>query len=265
MVQIALRVAVVGCACLIAGCSLFRQPGSQGDTLSVRQPMTGVDQAGAPTLSPDGTKLLWHVVAEGRVTTLVRETDSSDTQVFQLGRSFPYWAYDSRHLIVEQDVAGGGTQILIVDTRQPAASPVNLTPWKGTKSFVIHIGNERADRITFVSNRRDNVAFDVYTADIRTGRVEPLLQNTGEVVQWVMDEDGTVGARVRRQDEHYILQVLSKVTRTWKSVYKWQETDAVLPLRIERDAGKALLVASTGSDKTQMIEVQLAGLGQGKR
>lgn len=264
MVQIALRAALVGCACLLAGCSLFRLPAAPDDKLTARQPVAGVDRAGAPMLSPDGKKLLWHIVAEDGIATLVRDVDSGATEVLRIGRNFPHWAYDSRRLIVEQDVGAAGIQILVLDTAQPKAIPLNLTPWSGVRSFVIHIGNERVDRIIFISNRRDNAAYDVYSADIRTGKVELLLQNSGDVVQWVMDEDGTVGARVRRQDEFYILQVLSKASRSWKSVYKWRQTEAVLPVRIERDAGKAMLVTKAGREKAEMIELKLAGVGAQK-
>lgn len=260
MVQIALRTALIGCACLLAGCSLIViQPPDSPAAVQTLPP--GVDQAGTPLVSPDGKKLAWHVFADDGVTTLVRDKESGDTVAYTLGRNFPYWASDSRHLIVEKDLGLGSTQILVVDTAQPKELPLNITPWKGAKSFVLHVGKPCADRITFISNRRSELAFDVYEADIRTGRTKLLFRNNGDVVQWVMDEDGTVGARVRRQDQFYILQVLSKTTDTWKSVYKWQQTDAVLPVRIERDAGKALLVTHAAPEKQEMIELKLADLG----
>lgn len=265
MIQIALRAAVLGCVFLLGGCSLFRPQNSVRNVDPGGQQVSGVDQSGAPMVSPDGKKLLWHMAAGDDITTLVRDTESGEMAVFRLGRAFTYWAFDSRHLIVEQDRADGGTQIIVLDTAQPKSRPVNMTPWDGAKSYVLHIGNARTGKITFISNRRDGEWFDVYVADLATGHTAMAMQNSGQIVQWVMDEDGTVGARVRQQDDHYILQVLGKTSRTWKSVYKWRKTDTVLPMRIDRDGGKAVLVTNTGGKKTELIELTLTGPGkQGK-
>lgn len=258
MVEIAMRTGLFGLVCLLGGCSLFpKQPDlPQADALS--KLVAGVSHAGGRALSPDGRKLLWHVVAGDDITTMVRDVSSGETGVFRLGRNFPYWAHDSRHLIVEQERGIGNTQIILIDTQQRNVRPVNLTPWNGSRSNVIHVGNAHSGKLTFISNRRDAAVFDVYTAELRTGQVEMVLQNTGDVVQWVMDEDGTVGARVRTQDEYSILQVMNKSTRTWKSVYKWLQTDIVRPVRIERDAGKALLLSNAGRDKPDLVELRVA-------
>lgn len=258
MLQFALRAAMLASACLLAGCSLLRFPGAAaGAPVAI-----GLDQSGAPAPSPDGKKLMWQVVAGGGVSTLVRDAESGETSVFRLGRAFPYWAYDSRHLIVEQDRDASDTHILLVDTARPNARPLDLTPWQGRKSFVIHTGDAGSGKLTFISNRRDADTFDVYTAGIVCGCVELMLKNSGDVVQWVMDEDGTVGARVRRQDEHMILQVRNKATQSWKSVYKWRHADVVLPVRIERDAGRALLVSNVGREKAELMELRVTGLGK---
>lgn len=259
MVHYVLRAGIVGSAFLLAGCSLFRLSPAD-DLAQPQQPAAGIGQTGGPVVSPDGKKLLWHVQAENGMT-LVRDEDSGETTIYRLGRNFPYWARDSRHLVVERDIGTGGTQILAIDTKQPKEPPLNITPWQDSKSFVLHIGDAPDNLLTFISNRRDRDVYDVYSADIRTAHVDLLYRNTGEVVQWVMDDDGTVGARVRRQDECYILQVLNKSSRTWKSVHSWHHTEAVLPVRIERDSGKALLVTNVSGEKRVIVELTLAGLG----
>lgn len=123
---------------------------------------------------------------------------------------------------------------------------------------VLAAGSVQSDRITFVNNRRDPALYDVYTADSQSGHVELLLENSGDVVQWVMDIDGSIGARVRRQDSYRILQVRSKPGNTWKSVYKWTDSDIVWPLRIDRAAGVAILMSNVGRDRAELLELKLA-------
>lgn len=97
--------------------------------------------------------------------------------------------------------------------------------------------------IYFVSNRRDAGAYDLYVRDAGTGKTEMLFQNPGDVVQWIPDVDGSVGARVRRQGDINILQVMNPATHTWKSVYKWTRGEAATPQRVDRSSG-AIHVAS---------------------
>lgn len=99
-------------------------------------------------------------------------------------------------------------------------------------------------QIYFASNRRDAASYDLYVRDADTGKTEMLYQNPGDVVQWIPDVDGSVGARVRRQDDINILQVMNPVTHTWKSVYKWSRADVVVPQHVDRSSG-AIHVASS--------------------
>ena len=97
--------------------------------------------------------------------------------------------------------------------------------------------------IYFTSSRRDGTAYDLYVRDADTGKTELLFQNPGDVVQWIPDVDGSVGARVRRQGDTFILQVMNQPSHTWKSVYKWTRGE-VAPQRVDRNSG-AIHVASS--------------------
>jgi hypothetical protein len=99
-------------------------------------------------------------------------------------------------------------------------------------------------QIYFTSNRRDAAAYDLYVRDADSGKTELLFQNPGDVVQWIPDVDGSVGARVRRQGDINILQVMNPATHTWRSVYKWTRAEAVAPQRVDRNSG-AIHIASS--------------------
>lgn len=261
-----LRACLLGLASLLAGCSIAPTHPSLRDAdlpplIPLHKFVANVDFTGGNLISPDGDKLLWYAVSGTEIATFVRKVEGGDATVFRIGRNFPYWTYDSRHLIYLEDRTGDeNTQIKLLDLARPNADPLNLTPWEGSKSSVIHVGDAVTNRIVFINNQRDREVFDVYGVDLDTGKVSLLLQNPGDVIHWVMDIDGTVGARVRKQDEHHILQVMSKGTQTWKSVYKWSQFDIVRPLRIDRAAGKALVVTNVGRDKTTLVEFNLDGM-----
>lgn len=255
MVSIASRIALPGIAGLLAACSVSPpQPSPKDARLpepdSLRKFVASVATDSGRKVSPDGRKMLWHTVAGQEVLTYVRNIEGGETSVFRVGRKLPYWACDSRHLIAEVPPAGGqDTQVLLLDAVNPGAAPVNLTPWAGSRSYVIHAGESKTGKLILVSNRRDAAAYDVYAADPATGKVEMLWKNSGDVVRWIMDVDGTVGARVRHQDEHYIIQVLDKASTTWKSVGKWTEQDLIQPIRIDRAAGNVFVMSRLLRDR----------------
>lgn len=249
MASIALRIAFTGGACLLAGCAGWPALPSPAASLlpapdPLRKFVASIDAPSGSKASPDGRKLLWHAQYGREVTTFVRNVEGGDAAVFRLGRNLPYWACDSRHLIHEADPAGGGnTQVMLIDTDRPGATPVNLTPWKGSTSHVIHAGDPQSGKLVLVSNRRDPAVFDVYSADPVSGNVEMVWKNGGEVTRWIMDVDGSVGARVRRQDGQYFLQVLNKASNTWKSVSAWSELADIRPIRVDRSAGNVFVVS----------------------
>lgn len=248
MASIASRIAVAGGTCVLAGCAGWQALPPAATQLPAPDPIrkfvASIDAPSGSKPSPDGRKLLWHAQYGREVTTFVRAAEGGDAAVFRLGRNLPYWACDSRHLIHESDPAGGGnTQVMLIDTDRPGATPVNLTPWKGSTSHVIHAGDPYSGKLVLVSNHREPAVFDVYSADPATGNVEMVWKNNGDVTRWIMDVDGSVGARVRRQDGQYFLQVLSKANNTWKSVSTWSGLADIRPLRVDRAAGNVFVMS----------------------
>jgi hypothetical protein len=260
MASSASRIALAAGACLLAGCAGWPAlPSPAATQLPAADPLrkfvASIDAPSGSKASPDGRKLLWHAAYGREVTTFVRAAEGGDAAVFRLGRNLPYWACDSRHLIHEADPNGGThTQVMLIDTDRPGAAPVNLTPWKGSTSHVIHAGDPQSGKLVLLSNRRDAALFDVYTADPATGSVEMVWKNNGDVTRWIMDVDGSVGARVRRQDGQYFLQVLNKATNTWKSVSTWSELADIRPIRVDRSAGNVFVVSRLVRDSTVASE-----------
>ena len=83
------------------------------------------------------------------------------------------------------------------------------------------------------------------------------LEGRSDIVGLVMDMDNTIGARVRKQDEYRILQLMNKDTGHWKSVYKWTQADRVWPLRTDRAKGSVLLVSNVGRNRSALVELSL--------
>ncbi|NEX63798.1 TolB-like translocation protein [Noviherbaspirillum galbum] len=214
-------------ACLLTGCALLF--GKQVDPDS-------------RMISPDGSKAIWRVVEVRSPLYVGRVAGNEPPRQLMAVHGPAYWARDSRHVVVQAERSGKQSDILVFDSERPQQEPLNLTPWSGARSVVVP-GALSADKVYFASNRRDDAVFDLYAGDIASGAAELVFRNPGDVVQWIADVDGTIGARVRQQDEQYILQVMNPSTHTWRSVYHWTDDNKLTPERIDRANGEFLAVA----------------------
>ena len=146
MASIASRACLFGLVSLLAGCAVSPTHPSLRDAdlpelIPLRKFVADTERTGGHQVSPDGTRVLWYGVSGTEPATFVRRLDGGEPAVFRIGRNFPFWAADSRHLIFEDDRRGDeNTQIGLLDLARPDAAPRMLTPWPGSRSQVLHAG-----------------------------------------------------------------------------------------------------------------------------
>jgi len=156
-------------------------------------------------ISPDGKTIAWLQRIAGRRQIHVRPTDGGDPVVLRISRDVGayHWTADSRHMTVSIDPVPGSEneQILIVDVQAPTAAPRNVTPWPGTRNWVLS-PRDMQDAIYLGSNRRDRRYFDLYKLTL-TADAEPQLvvENPGAVSSWYFDPAGTMIARMTRPND----------------------------------------------------------------
>lgn len=207
-----------------------------------------VPEPAAPGLSPDGRRL-YRVGGEGL---RVGDAEGRAAVTIAARPGAVAWAGDNRHLAWEQDV-DGQTRIMLLDADRPDEAPRALSPGPGSRSQLLHAGTRQ---LLFLDRRDGQAGPDLWSFDLAAGRLRMLQKNPGDVAGYVMDVDGTVGGRIRRQDDRHILQLADELGR-WRSVYGWSVFDEVRVLRTERVRQRALLLSNVGRDKTALAEVSL--------
>src|SRR5436309_2402868 len=106
-------------------------------------------------VSPDGTRLAWIGMAEGRLTVHVRRLDGDDVVALDTHsrrsiQSF-VWAQDSRRILYGQDRDGDeNTHVFVADTERPRERPRDLTPFARQRAFVQQVIRSDAEHIVVV-------------------------------------------------------------------------------------------------------------------
>ncbi len=213
-------------------------------------------------VSPDGTKLLWLAMIEGRPTIHFRALDSADTpHTISSERriGWAYWTNDSRHIMVWSDASGDeNTQVFVADSQAPDAPLRNITPYAGTKVRHQQKFADRPNQYLLQQNRRDRSVFDLYRLNVLTGEEVLVAQNPGDVFRYYTDQAGMVVA-VKRRLPNRLWSLDVPDGDGWRSIASGGTEDK---LWIEGHplpgAGWAWAVSNLGRDRQVVVRLDLA-------
>ena len=143
-------------------------------------------------LSPDGQWLSWIAPRDGVLNVWVAPA-SNPAQAKPLTneriRPIPqhFWSPDSSMILFINDKGGDENYLLYgVDVRTGAERA--LTPFEKTRALIVGISSEVKDRILVGLNNRDARWHDVHSLDLKTGKLTPVLMNTGGYAGFTADE-----------------------------------------------------------------------------
>jgi len=227
-----------------------------------RRFVANTDFASGHRLSPDGRKLLWTEVVGFDQGLAVRDLDGTDVRRFATGRLANHaWLADSRHLAYVRDLSGDeNTRIFVIDTDDPGSAPAHITPWPKARSLIASTLDPAARKFFFISNRREASAFDLYETDFRGGEVRQTMRNAGDVTQWVIDVDGTLGGRIRVDGADAGANRVFEVRErgAWREIRRWDGHSFTSVTALDRARGIALMLSDIERDTLSAVEVSLA-------
>ncbi|HKU97093.1 MAG TPA: S9 family peptidase [Vineibacter sp.] len=206
--RFALSLAVLGA--LVAAASAQTHPALKDAKLPPLLPIALLADGDPETrsnfqISPNGKTIAWLQRVGGRRQIHLRPIEGGDPVVVRISRDVGtyHWVADSRHMTVAIDPVPGSEneQILIADSQAPTVAPRNVTPWPGTRNWVLS-PRDMPDAIYLGSNRRDRRYFDLYKLAL-TADAEPqlMVENPGAISSWYFDPAGTMIARMTRPND----------------------------------------------------------------
>ena len=134
-------------------------------------------------LSPDGKYLSWIAPKDGVLNIWVAPVDKpGEARALTSETKRPirqhFWAPDSSMVMFVND-SGGDEDFLLYGVRLSGGDPVNFTPFKKTTAQVVGTSNMHTDRILVGLNNRDAKWHDVYSLDLKSGKLTLVQQNDG--------------------------------------------------------------------------------------
>ena len=142
--------------------------------------------------SPDGRKLAWIGPSFIRNALFVRDNANGEVHKYRARSADFQWTPDGRRLLYTNDTSGAeNSHVYMIDTDDPLADAVDLTPYPGVKAVIHQIVAANPATLLVYHNRRDPKFFDLYRIDLNTHKETLVARNPGDAVTPITERDGS--------------------------------------------------------------------------
>jgi len=230
-----------------------------------RQDFFGNPTRAGGQLSPDGKWLSWIAPREGVLNVWVSPADDpSKARALTNERTRPirqhFWAPDASQIFYIND-KGGDENFLLYGVNVATGEERSLTPFEKTRVQIVNISHLTPGRILVGLNNRDARWHDVHSLDLNSGKLTPVVMNTGGYSGFTADEQLVVRMASRSRADggtDYFRVVDNKVEEKPFESVELGDSQTTFPAGFTAD-GKTLYWAdSRGRDKAALISQDVA-------
>jgi dipeptidyl aminopeptidase/acylaminoacyl peptidase len=149
-------------------------------------------------ISPGGTYFSFKAPYEKRMNIFVQKigADSAIRLTSETDRDIAgyFWANDNYILYLKDQ--GGDENFRLYGVNADGSNLICYTPFEGVRTEIIDDLPEFPDDVIIGMNKRNPQVFDPYRLNVKTGKIEQLAENPGNIQQWIFDHDAKLRAAI---------------------------------------------------------------------
>ncbi len=215
-------------------------------------------------ISPNGKKIAYLAPLNGVLNVWVRRLEEGKdrpvTRDKNRGIVDYFWAQDSRHLMFLQDHDGDeNTRLYSVNLE--SGETRSLTPFPAVQTQILFADKHFPEEFLIAMNRENPKVHDAYRLHWRTGRLEMVAKNPGNVSRWLPDARLKIlGAVVSGDHAEYDLRVRDSETAPWRKIAEWTFEDNLTSgaLFFSKDGKSIFLIDSRDFSAGRLVKMDLA-------
>lgn len=207
-------------------------------------------------ISPGGTYYSYKAPYQDRMNIFVQKigADSAIRLTSETDRDIMgyFWPNDNQILYLKDQ--GGDENFRLYGVNVDGSNPVCFTNFDGVRTEIIDDLPEFPDYVIIGLNKRNPQVFDPYRLNLKTGEMEMLAENPGNIQGWIFDHDGKLRAATAIVDG-INTQVLYRETEKdeFAPVLTTNFKETMSPLFFTFDNKNVYAVSNLGRDKTAAV------------
>jgi dipeptidyl aminopeptidase/acylaminoacyl peptidase len=236
-----------------------------GVPLIPREKIFGNPTRIAGRLSPDGKWLSWIAPRDGVLNIFVAPAaDPKSARPLTAETKRPirqyFWSPDSKQVLFIND-KGGDENFLLYGADVVSGTQRTLTPFDKTRVQIVNISNDVTDRILVGVNNRDPKWHDVHSLDLASGKLTPVLINTGGYANFLADEQLNIRAASKPRPDggsDFYRVTESKVEAEPFERVTLEDAQTTFPAGFTTDGKTLYWIDSRGRDTAALIAQDVA-------
>jgi dipeptidyl aminopeptidase/acylaminoacyl peptidase len=219
----------------------------------------------AGKLSPDGKWLAWIAPRDGVLNVWVAPAGQpGQAKALTAEKQRPireyFWAPDSSSVLYVND-RGGDENFLLYKVGVQGGEPQPLTPFQKTRVEIVGTSVHVKDRILIGVNNRDARWHDVYSVDLKSGKLTEVFENKGGYAGFLADEGLVLRVATKARPDggmdYYRIEQGKVAAEPFVSV-GLDDSLTTQPIGFTADGGTLYWLDSRGRDTAALIAQDVA-------
>lgn len=207
-------------------------------------------------ISPQGNYISYMAPSKNRLNVFVRPIDSGEamqiTFVDDRDIAAYMWASESRILYMKDN--GGDENFALYGIDLDGKNEQALTAFEGVQTQLLDELEEVEDEILVALNKRDARIFDPYRLNIKTGELQLVYENPGNVSSWLTDHNGKL--RIAITTDGVNTSVLYRETEAdkFEPIITTSFKESMSPMFFTFDNKNLFALSNVGRDKLAFVK-----------
>jgi len=212
-------------------------------------------------ISPDGNYYSFLAPVKNRMNIFV-QLRGSKSQTKQLTKEKDrdiagyFWPNNEQILYIKDD--GGNENYKLYGVNIDGTNLKCFTDFEDVRTQIIDDLEDIPGEIIIGMNKRNPQIFDPYRLNLKTGEMEMIAENPGNIQGWVFDHEGKL--RVATTIDGTNTSILYRETEKdeWKTVLTTDFKESLSPSFFTFDNKNIYAISNLGRDKTAVVEFDIA-------
>jgi dipeptidyl aminopeptidase/acylaminoacyl peptidase len=207
-------------------------------------------------ISPDGKYFSYKAPYKNRMNIFVQERGKKEairlTSETDRDISEYFWPNNEQILFLKDN--GGDENFRLYGVNIDGTNLVCFTDYDKVLTQIIDELPEIADEVIIGMNKRNPQVFDPYRLNLKTGEMEMIAENPGNIQSWLFDHNGKLRVAVSIDGTNTSLLYRETEKDKWNTVITTSFKEALTPMFFTFDNKNVYAVSNLGRDKTAVVE-----------